>query len=160
MACEAVRSSPLFARTIDSRQHTLKEAFADKEIRSIAIIGASHCLSAGRDLESFGTHSAQAVRFDDETLQDTSGFFTDVLNLLLEAPKPVVAAVRGFAVGGSQASTPACDFVVAENDARFGHVEIAYGFPDALNAVLLGRHLGRRLALEIALTGTLRTAVE
>jgi enoyl-CoA hydratase/carnithine racemase len=142
---------------LHSLGQALKQAFADQDVRSIVITGAGNCLSAGRDFKNLGARGAQPVRLDNGTLEDTVDLFTDVLNLLLEAPKPVIAAVRGFAVGGGQALTLACDFVVAESDAQFGNVEIAYGFPAALNAVLLGRHLGRRLALEIALTGTLRT---
>ena len=66
--------------------------------------------------------------------------------------------MRGFAFGGGQAMSLACDFLIAERDARFANVEIAYGFPAALNAVLLMRQLGRRRALEIAMTGEVHTA--
>jgi enoyl-CoA hydratase/carnithine racemase len=138
----------------------LREAIANEAIRSIVVTGAGECFSAGRDLKDAGAGATNAVHLEDSSLDTTVELFTDVLCLLLESPKPTIAAVRGFAMGGGQAMTLACDFVVAESTARFGNVEIAYGFPAAMNAVLLGRHLGRRIALEIALTGTLRSAVD
>ena len=66
--------------------------------------------------------------------------------------------MHGVALAGGQAVTLACDFVVAERDARFGNPEMQFGFPAAMNTVLLARHLGRRRALEIALTGALYDA--
>jgi enoyl-CoA hydratase len=141
-------------------QASLRAALADESVRTIVLTGAGDCFSAGRDLGNVGTGTADPVRLEDGSLEATVDVFTDVLCLLLEASKPTIAAVRGFAVGGGQALTLACDFVVAETTAQFGCVEMVHGFPAAMNTVLLGRQLGRRLALEIALTGTLRSAAE
>ena len=84
--------------------------------------------------------------------------FLEALSLPIEAPKPTVAAVHGMALGGGQAMSLACDFAVAERGARFGNVEMAYGFPAAMNITLLTRQIGRRRGLEIAMTGDLYTS--
>lgn len=136
----------------------MRHACADDEIRTIVLGGNGAGFSAGRDRKDVGAGDAQHVRLEDESLDKTVDLFTDALIMLLECPKPTIAAVHGFALGGGQAMTLACDFVVAESGAKFGNVEITYGFPAALNAVLLGRYLGRRVALEIALSGSLYTA--
>ena len=130
-------------------QARLAEAVADPEVASIVISGAGPCFSAGRDTKEFGG----AARLQDRSLDRDQAGFLGVLKALMDAPKPTVAAVHGLAFGGGQAMTLACDFVIAERDARFGNVEMAYGFPAAMNTVLLARHLGRRMGLEIALTG-------
>lgn len=129
------------------------EAARDETVRTIVVTGAGECFSSGRDTKDVGADTGATVKLEDRSLDRTVDVFTEALRLLIESPKPTVAAVRGYALGGGQAMTLACDFVVAERGARFGNVEIAYGFPAAMNAVLLGRHIGRRLALEIALTG-------
>jgi enoyl-CoA hydratase/carnithine racemase len=132
----------------------LEEAILDEEIRSILLIGHGDCFSSGRDIKEFDAGQAEG----DSSLPSIPSLFMRALTLLLESPKPTVAAVRGFALGGGQAIALACDFLVAERTARFGNVEMAYGFPAAMNIALLSRHLGRRIALEIAITGELYSA--
>ena len=132
----------------------LDAAIADAEVASIVIKGAGSCFSAGRDTKEF----TGKARLQDQSLDGDQSGFLRLLETLMEAPKPTIAAVHGFAFGGGQAITLACDFVVAERGAVFGNVEMAYGFPAAMNTVLLARHLGRRMGLEIAITGERYTA--
>jgi enoyl-CoA hydratase/carnithine racemase len=136
----------------------LDRALADASVRTIVLTGAGDCFTAGRDRKDVGTAGSRRVSLEDGSLEGTVELFTDTLRRLVTAPKPTIAAVRGFAFGGGQAMSLACDFLVAERNARFGNVEIAYGFPAALNAVLLMRQLGRRRALEIAMTGEVHGA--
>jgi|GEM_PF-250521 len=142
----------------------LRSAIDNNDIRSIVLTGAGDCFTAGRDVNNLrlipGADGPTSIRLADGTLNATSNLMTDTVRILLSSHKPTVAAVRGFAFGGGQSFSLACDFVVAESDAKFANVEITKGFPAALNTVLLRRHLGPRKALEIALTGTPRTALE
>ncbi len=132
----------------------LEEASLDDEIRSVVLTGRGDYFSSGRDIKEFDAGKPEG----DAPLDSIPSPFMRALTLLLELPKPTIAAVRGFALGGGQAISLACDFLVAERTARFGNVEMAYGFPAAMNIALLSRHLGRRVALEIALTGELYSA--
>jgi methylglutaconyl-CoA hydratase len=136
----------------------LDQALADDAVRTIVITGAGECFTSGRDQKDVGTDKSAPVSLADGSLDRTVDLFTDTLRRLVTSPKPTIAAVRGFAFGGGQAMSLACDFLVAERNARFGNVEIVYGFPAALNAVLLMRQLGRRRALEIAMTGDVHSA--
>ncbi len=136
----------------------LNRALADDAVRTIVLTGAGDCFTAGRDRKDVGTAGSRRVSLEDGSLDATVELFTDTLRRLIASPKPTIAAVRGFAFGGGQAMSLACDFLVAERNAQFGNVEITYGFPAALNAVLLMRQLGRRRALEIAMTGEVHSA--
>lgn len=136
----------------------LERAIADEAVRTIVVTGAGECFTSGRDRKDVGTAGSARVSLEDGSLDRTVELFTDTLRRLIASPKPTIAAVRGFAFGGGQAMSLACDFLVAERNAKFGNVEITYGFPAALNAVLLMRQLGRRRALEIAMTGEVHTA--
>lgn len=131
----------------------LERAAAEDSVRSIVLRGMGPCFSSGRDQKDAGdAHTTRAI-LQDGSLAQTVGRFTDVLRLLVNSPKPTVAAVHGYAFAAGQALMLACDFLVAERASRFGNPEMRFGFPAAMNTVLLARHLGRRQALEIALTG-------
>lgn len=131
----------------------LEAARGDDTVRTIVLCGAGAGFCSGRDRADVGGPDSAQVGMQDQSLEATVSLFTRVLKQLLESPKPTIAAVRGFALAGGQALTLACDFVVAERGSQFGNPEMLYGFPAAMNTVLLARHVGRRKALEIAMTG-------
>jgi len=136
----------------------LERAIADDNVRTIVVTGSGDCFTSGRDRNDVGTSSSRPVSLEDMTVERSVELFTDTLRRLIASPKPTIAAVRGYAFGGGQAMALACDFLVAESTARFANIEMTYGFPAALNSVLLMRQLGRRRALEIAMTGDILTA--
>ena len=127
----------------------LATANEDDDVRVIVVRGITDFFSSGRDM----THFNEVATLANGKLEESQQVFLRVLSGLSDSPKPTVAAVKGFALGGGQATCLSCDFVVAEKGTRFGNVEMAYGFPAAMNIVLLARHLGRRAGLEIAITG-------
>jgi enoyl-CoA hydratase/carnithine racemase len=133
-------------------EEALEDAAADDDVHSIVLTSTGDYFAAGRDIRERSGESEPVVE-SKAPITHQPGPFLRTLTLLLEHPKPTIAAVRGYALGGGQALTLACDFVVAERGAQFGNVEMAYGFPAAMNIALLTRHLGRRLGLEIAVTG-------
>ena len=138
----------------------LEAARTDESVRTIVLTGAGDGFCSGRDRRDVGGPESPRVRMQDSSLDATVSLFTRVLTLLLESPIPTIASVRGFALAGGQALTLACDFLVAERGTRFGNPEMQHGFPAAMNTVLLARHIGRRKALEIAITGAVYSAEE
>jgi len=143
-------SDTMLEQLIDS----IQSANRDDTVRAIVITGSGNCFSAGRDISQFD----QKAILQDMSVDRTVDIFLKTLTLLLESPKPTIAAIHGVALGGGQAVSLACDFVVAEAGTKFGNVEMAYGFPAAMNIALLTRQVGRRIGLEIAMTGDLYTA--
>lgn len=132
----------------------IRDANKDEDVRAIVIKGSGSCFTSGRDTSQF----EQAAVLQDMSVDAAVDIFLETLSMLIESPKPTIAAIHGMALGGGQAMSLACDFVVAERDARFGNVEMAYGFPAAMNIALLTRQIGRRRGLEIAMTGDLYSA--
>lgn len=118
----------------------------DPACRCLVIKGAGEHFCAGRDLEQ-----AAAPESLEDTLADSAGY-TAIYERLYRLSKPSVAVVRGYAVAGGFTLAMGCDFVLADETARFGALEMRGGFPAAVNTALLTRLAGPRRALELLLS--------
>lgn len=83
----------------------------------------------------------------------------EAISGLEELPKPVIAAVNGFALGGGAELTLACDFTFASENAKFGFPEVGLGiFPGFGGTQRLPRLIGKAQAKELILTGKMISA--
>lgn len=135
----------------------------DRDTRAIVLCGEGRGFCSGYDLSG-----------DDDPAPDTEGrgpvgsFYrvqqqlSDLVTLIHECEKPVVAAVHGAAVGGGLAVALACDVRVAAPDARFGAVFVKVGLSacDMGVSYFLPRIVGATRAAELMLTGRLFDAAE
>ncbi len=132
----------------------IEAAHDDPAVRVIVIKGATDVFSTGRDLKAAATGSEA----DDPQARASAQMAEDdawlrIFQLLLRAPIPSVAVVRGMAVAGGFTLAMGCDFVLADRAATFGAYEMRHGFPAAVCTPLLTRLVGPRLALEFAMFG-------
>ena len=86
--------------------------------------------------------------------------FHALIRAVLYAPRPTLAVVEGYCLGGGMELAMACDFIVASVDARFGQPEINLGAFPPVAAALLPRLIPEKRALEMILTGKWITARE
>jgi enoyl-CoA hydratase len=85
----------------------------------------------------------------------------DVLSLIEKFPKPVIAAVNGFALGGGCELAMACDIRIASENARFGQPEVNLGVIPGFGGTLrLARLVGKGRAKEMIFTGDMVNAQE
>jgi enoyl-CoA hydratase/carnithine racemase len=139
----------------------LEETGADSGVRALVLTGRGRVFCCGAELryfaaarETIGTHPV-AVR--DNYLRRVLKVFTEVENF----PKPVIAAINGYALGGGAELALACDFRIMADTARFGVPEVKIGaIPGAGGVQKLHRFVGRGRALELAMLGTHLTAEE
>ena len=141
----------LDAAIIDGLTQTIEEAEADAETRCLVIRGAGGNFCAGRDLTRPPDRDLALALAADET-------WTKVNRLLHTMSKPTVAVVEGYAVAGGFTLAMICDFVLAEEEAKFGALEMRRGFPAAINTPVLTNLVGPRLALEFLMFGDLISA--
>jgi naphthoate synthase len=120
-------------------------AHADPQVGVIILTGAGH--------QAFCSGGDQRIR-GSEGYRDTQGVeHLNVLDLQMQIrrlPKPVVAMVAGYAIGGGQVLHLVCDLTIAADNARFGQTGPRVGSFDAgLGAGLLARTVGLKKAKEI-----------
>jgi enoyl-CoA hydratase len=125
----------------------ITQAMADDACRCLVIDGAGEHFCAGRDLRAFAAEVPHA-----ELVADDSRW-ADIFRLLDEGDLPSVALVRGYAFAGGFTLAMGCDFVLADQSARFQVSEMRHNFPAAINTPVLSKLLGPRLALELAILG-------
>ncbi|MDE2968071.1 MAG: enoyl-CoA hydratase/isomerase family protein [Chloroflexota bacterium] len=95
----------------------LDRAEADDDVRAVILTGAGRAFSAGGDLWA-------SLYPDEEPAPDS----LDVLMRIWSFAKPVIAAVRGHAVGQGCELAGVCDLTIASENARLGEIQIRHGF--------------------------------
>ena len=126
----------------------LDAALADAATRAVVITGAgSKAFVAGNDIDALAQLDPIAA------YRDMVGGHR-VLKRLHEFPKPTIAMVNGYALGGGFELALACDFIVASTTARFGFPEIGLDtMPGWGGTQLAVRKMGLARAKEMVLTG-------
>jgi enoyl-CoA hydratase len=131
---------------LDQLATALERLDADPACRAIVLTGAGdRAFAAGADIRELATQTSASLhaggRFGAWDRVDAIGL-------------PLIAAVRGFALGGGCELAMACDMIVAAEDASFGQPEILIGvMPGAGGTQRLTRALGKARAMELILTG-------
>ncbi|MFO0995381.1 MAG: enoyl-CoA hydratase-related protein [Alphaproteobacteria bacterium] len=133
----------------------LMRAREDEAVRAVVLTGNDRAFAAGADInEMADLNFVQVLRLDKR-----SGYWQAVRQF----PKPLVAAVNGFALGGGCELAMHADIIVAGESARFGQPEINLGIiPGAGGTQRLTRAVGKSLAMRMVLTGEMidaRTAL-
>ena len=130
----------------------LDRAAADDEVRCVVLTGDARAFSAGADINDQLERGLDAV-FADERL--------DAWRTVERFPKPLVAAVEGYALGGGCELALLADIVIAGETARFGQPEINIGiFPGDGATQRLPRSVGKSMAMKMILSGEMIDAAE
>jgi enoyl-CoA hydratase/carnithine racemase len=133
--------------TQDRIKELAEEASRRDDVRAVVVRGSDKAFAAGADIKEMQVmdHAAMIVR--SRALQDS---FTAVARI----PKPVVAAVTGYALGGGCELALCADFRIAADDARLGQPEILLGLiPGAGGTQRLARLVGPSKAKDLIFTG-------
>ena len=133
------------ARTVDELIACLKRAWADAEVGVVCLTGA------GDRAFSTGGDQKQRAETGDYGPTESGLFEVEYLHRLIrEIPKPVIAAVNGYAIGGGHVLHVLCDLTIAADTAVFGQVGPRVGSFDAgFGTAYLARVVGEKRAREI-----------
>ena len=131
----------------------LKAFDADPHIGCIILTGNEKAFAAGADIGAMATYSYADVYKND--------YIHNWIESIRTFPKPIIAAVSGFALGGGCEVAMMCDIIIAADNARFGQPEIKLGIiPGAGGTQRLPRAIGKAKAMDLALTGRMMDAQE
>lgn len=142
------RRNTIARKTLEELSAAFDELGADDSVRAVIVTGAGgKAFCAGADLEEGFVVSA-------DTVKDIVGFGQSVYRKIEHFPKPVVAAVTGYAFGGGFELMLSCDISVAEENVNVGQPEITRGLiPGWGGTQKIPRIAGKNRAMEIMLLG-------
>src|SRR6476659_7026430 len=139
-------------------QDELREAVADAgerdDVKAVVIYGGERVFAAGNDVKEMATMSHV-------DMVKRSGPLQAAVTAVARLPKPVVAAVTGYALGGGCELALAADIRIAADDATLGQPEVLLGIiPGAGGTQRLSRLVGPSRATDIIFTGRFVQAEE
>lgn len=139
----------------DIRQFFAADASQRENLKGVIVTGAGpKAFVAGADIKEFLGMNAEKGR-------ELSQMGQDVFALIERFPKPVIAAVNGFALGGGCELAMACHLRIATENARFGQPEVNLGIiPGYGGTQRLIQYIGKGKAMELLLTGDMIGAQE
>jgi len=127
----------------------LWQAERDAEVHAVVLTGAGKSFCAGADTSEFSA----LVPEDPQAVNARADLTTGLHLAFSRMSKPVVAAVRGNALGGGAGLAIACDLAVMAENVRFGYPELKHGIVAAVVMSNLVRQLGRKHAFELLAMG-------
>ncbi|HEY4530477.1 MAG TPA: enoyl-CoA hydratase-related protein [Luteimonas sp.] len=135
--------------TLEALQRAFDAAAADDAVRAVVLTGSgARAFVAGADIAEMSGLSAVQAR-------DFSLVGQRLMRHMERMPKPVVAMVNGFALGGGLELAMCCHLRIAADSAKLGLPEVTLGLlPGFGGSQRLLRLVGRAAALELTLTGT------
>ncbi|MFJ3984046.1 enoyl-CoA hydratase/isomerase family protein [Streptomyces fungicidicus] len=133
--------------TQDRLKELAEEAARREDVRAVVIYGGEKVFAAGADIKEMQAMDHAAMVLRSKALQDS---FTAVARI----PKPVVAAVTGYALGGGCELALCADYRIAGENAKLGQPEILLGLiPGAGGTQRLSRLIGPSRAKDLIFTG-------
>jgi len=142
-------------RLLGEIKHAVEQAYMDPDIKGVIITGkGDKAFAAGADIEEFADYSK-------EQAEEMSKGGHEILNLIERCPKPVIAVVNGFALGGGCELAMACHMRLASPDAQFGQPEVNLGIIPGYGGTQRFIQLaGKGKAMELLTTGNHMSAEE
>lgn len=135
----------LRTQTLQELAAVLEAARRDDEVRCVLLAGSERYFAAGADVREMASKDAVAM-FQEERPRYWKN--------IREFPKPLVAAVNGFCLGGGFELAMHADILIAGRNAQFGQPEINLGIiPGAGGTQRLVRTVGKSLAMKMVLSG-------
>jgi len=141
--------------TLQELKTAIQECIDRKEVKGIIITGEGEkAFVAGADIK-------EIAQLSKENAFEFAKWGRDIFKQVEDCPKPVIAVVNGFALGGGCELAMACHLRIATENAKFGLPEVSLGIiPGYGGTQRLAQLVGRGKALELAMTGDMATAHE
>jgi enoyl-CoA hydratase/carnithine racemase len=128
----------------------MAEVADDEAVRCIVLTGNEKAFAAGADIKEMANAG---------TIEMLQRGTLKLWRSIAACPKPVIAAVNGFALGGGCELAMTCDIIIAGESAKFGQPEVKIGIiPGGGGTQRLARAVGKYKAMRYVLTGDIMSA--
>ncbi|MGB7220065.1 MAG: enoyl-CoA hydratase-related protein, partial [Vicinamibacterales bacterium] len=133
---------------LEAIEASVARGVADSDVTALVLVGAGRTFVAGADINIFTTLKTREQSLEQVRMMHAR------LRRIEDAPKPVVAAIHGNALGGGLELALACHYRVAAKDAKVGQPEVFLGLiPGAGGTQRLPRLCGPAMALDMCTVG-------
>jgi enoyl-CoA hydratase len=141
--------------TLAELKALIEDVYHNEEIKGVIITGSGNkSFVAGADISEFSNFSIDQARH-----MAANGH--SIFNLIEHSPRPIIAAVNGFALGGGCELAMACHLRVASDNAKFGQPEVNLGIiPGYAGTQRLTQLIGKGKSIELLTTGDMIDAHE
>jgi enoyl-CoA hydratase len=149
------KMNALNIETLAEIKTAVESIYTNTEVKGVILTGAGQkAFAAGADIAEFANFTVeQGARM--------SADGHAVMNAIENCPKPVIAAVNGFALGGGCELAMCCHMRIAAENAKFGQPEVNLGIiPGYAGTQRLPQLIGKGRALELLMTGDAINAAE
>lgn len=142
-------------KTLDELKAAIQMGYDEKEVKAVIFTGAGEkAFVAGADISEF-------TQINDVNARKFSENGQEIFQLIESCPKPVIAAVNGYALGGGCELALACHIRVASDNAKFALPEVTLGIIPGYGGTQRMTHLvGKGRAFELIMTGDMISAEE
>ena len=139
------RLNALNGALVDAICDAVGRAHVDEAVACIVLQGNERAFSAGADMKEAADHAGE----DGRAARDRAEAGAAVYELARLTDKPLIAAVRGYALGGGCNLAIACDMAVAGASAVFGYPEVRRGLAATMVTPGLAHRIGPKAAFEL-----------
>ncbi len=139
------RLNALNGALVDAICDAVGNAHGDEAVACIVLQGNERAFSAGADMKEAAEHGGEGLR----EARDRAEAGAAIYELGRLTDKPLIAAVRGYALGGGCNLVVACDMAVAGASAVFGYPEVRRGLAATMVTPGLAQFIGRKAAFEL-----------
>ncbi|HME53776.1 MAG TPA: enoyl-CoA hydratase/isomerase family protein [Candidatus Lokiarchaeia archaeon] len=147
------KRNPLSRKVWTELMDVMLKTQDDINIRVLVITGQDPAFSAGLDIKELSTVEFQG-------LGDFLNVCLDPNEVMMRYPKPIIAAINGFAYAGGLELTLFCDEAIASEQAKMGFYENRRGLASGIGFLYLPELIGMRKTKELLLTGKIIDANE
>ncbi|MCY0851967.1 enoyl-CoA hydratase/isomerase family protein [Thermoplasma acidophilum] len=148
------KKNALDIESIKGLEKALDEACSDEKIRAVAISGKGKDFSAGADIDMLSS-------FDSSSAYEFRMAMNRLSRKMRDLPKPVIAILKGYSLGGGLELAESADIRIALKDAIIGQPEVSIGInAGAGGNVILPRIVGSGIAMYMAMSGRRMNASE
>ncbi|GIE93786.1 enoyl-CoA hydratase/isomerase family protein [Paractinoplanes rishiriensis] len=146
--------NPLNTQVQEELRQAAYSAAGSDEVKAVIVYGGQKVFAAGADITEF-----TELSYQDMVVR--AGALSSAFDAVAQIPKPVVAAITGYALGGGCELALACDWRVVAEDAKLGQPEIKLGLiPGAGGTQRLARLVGPARAKDLIFSGRMVDATE